>query len=264
MAYPWPVERPSRGEMAVKVTAGRVFRSVPQEDTIDGQRMRYQCPVTCDSTVSGARQQEVIVACLIARSALAGVEDHSAGWQGISGSSGYGAGHGIELGNLGHGGLHEGLSGYGGSYGGGGFEHGLHEGGYVQHQYAPAVPVSEHVEITKPVPIPVVKNVGVPVAQPVAIAVPHPVAVGVPQPYPVHVPVAQPVAIPVVKTVAVPVEKKVPYPVEKVIPVPVEKHVPIPVEKHIPVPVEKPYPIHVPVYKHVYHRVKSHGHGWSH
>lgn len=105
---------------------------------------------------------------------------------------------------------------------------------------------------------------GVPVAQPVAIGVPHPVAVGVPQPFPVHVPVAKPVAIPVVKTVAIPVEKKVPFPVEKVIPVPVEKHVPITVEKHIPVPVEKPYPIHVPVYKHVFHRVKSHGYGWTH
>ncbi|KAG6801205.1 zinc finger protein [Apis mellifera caucasica] len=197
----------------------------------------------------------VLVALLLAsRSVVGSIESSSGGWQGISGSD-YGTGHGVEL--VGHG-----LSDYG-SYGGGGIGHGLYEG-HVQHHYAPAVPVSQHVEITKPVPVPVVKNVGVPVAQPVAIGVPHPVAVGVPQPFPVHVPVAKPVAIPVVKTVAIPVEKKVPFPVEKVIPVPVEKHVPITVEKHIPVPVEKPYPIHVPVYKHVFHRVKSHGYGWSH
>lgn len=71
----------------------------------------------------------------------------------ISGSD-YGTGHGVEL--VGHG-----LSGYG-SYGGGdgdGIGHGLYEG-HVQHHYAPAIPVSQHVEITKPVPVPVVKNVG--------------------------------------------------------------------------------------------------------
>ncbi|CAK9806536.1 hypothetical protein ANTPLA_LOCUS4924 [Anthophora plagiata] len=210
--------------------------------------------------VTGA---QVIVACLIAKIAVASIEGESEGWQGVSGGGSYGTGHGIDLGDLSGGGLHhEGISSYG-SYGGGGIDHGL-QGGHVQHHYAPAVPVSEHVEITKPVPIPVVRNVGVPVAHPVAIGVPHPVAVGVPQPYPVHVPVAKPVAIPVVKTIAVPIEKRIPYPVEKIIPVPVEKHVPIPVEKHIPVPVEKPYPIHVPVYKHVFHRVKSYGHGWSH
>ena len=68
----------------------------------------------------------------------------------ISGSD-YGTGHGVEL--VGHG-----LAGYG-SYGGGGVAHGLYEG-HVQHHYAPAIPVSQHVEITKPVPVPVVKNVG--------------------------------------------------------------------------------------------------------
>ncbi|XP_066585106.1 uncharacterized protein [Prorops nasuta] len=138
------------------------------------------------------------------------------------------------------------------------------EGGYqeeqVQHHYGQTVPISEHVEVTKPIPVPVVKNIGIPVAAPVAIPVPHPIAIGVPQPYPVHVPVAKPVAIPVVKTIAVPVEKKVPYAVEKIIPVPVEKPVPIPVEKNIPVPVDKPYPIHIPVYKHVFYRVKHHPH----
>ncbi|XP_043287855.1 uncharacterized protein [Venturia canescens] len=146
-----------------------------------------------------------------------------------------------------------------GGFGHGGFGHG---GGWEQHQHAHAYPISQHVEVTKPVAIPVYKNIGVPVAQPVAIKVPHPVAVGVAQPYPVHVPVAHPVAIPVVKTVAVAVVKKVPYPVEKIIPVPVEKPVPITIEKHIPVPVEKPYPIHIPIYKHVFHRPKP-SHGWG-
>ncbi|XP_036145904.1 uncharacterized protein LOC105840071 [Monomorium pharaonis] len=116
--------------------------------------------------------------------------------------------------------------------------------------------ISEHVEITKPVPVPVVKNIGVPVAQPVSIPVPQPMAIGVAQPYPVHVPFVQPVAVPVVKTIAIPVEKKVPYPVEKIVPVRVEKAVPITIEKHVPVPVEKLYPIHIPVYKHIYHRRK--------
>lgn len=74
----------------------------------------------------------------------------------VSSDGGYGTGHGVELGHL-SGGLHDSLGGYG-SYGGGGFDHGLH--GHVQHHYAPAVPVSEHVEITKPVPVPVIKNVG--------------------------------------------------------------------------------------------------------
>ena len=63
----------------------------------------------------------------------------------VSASSDYGSEHGVEL------------VGYG-SYGDGGFN-GLH-GGHIQHHYAPAVPVSQHVEVTKPVPIPVVKNVG--------------------------------------------------------------------------------------------------------
>ncbi|KAL2731917.1 protein SEY1-like [Vespula squamosa] len=197
----------------------------------------------------------------------------SGGWQGIStnyGSS-YGGHEDISLHNS-YGNIHQDVSSYGSydSYGGGGYglnsglDHGLYEGHSQHHYGVQAVPISEHVEITKPVPVPVVKNIGVPVAQPVAIPVPRPVAIGIPQPYPVHVPIAKPVAIPVVKTVAVPVEKKVPYPVEKVIPVPVEKAVPITIEKHVPVPVEKPYPIHIPIYKHIFHRIKSHGHGWSH
>ncbi|XP_050585736.1 uncharacterized protein LOC126919996 [Bombus affinis] len=227
----------------------RIKRIGPSSST-RSIRIRFfiYCPISNRKMISWSF---VWVTIIFAKYVMASIEGSPGGWQGISAGNDYGSGHGLELG---------GLSSYG-SYGGGGLDHGLHGG---QVHYAEAVPVSEHVEITRPVPVPVVKNVGVPVAQPVAIGVPHPVAVGVPQPYPVHVPVAKPVAIPVVKTVAVPVEKKVPFPVEKVIPVPVEKHVPVPVEKHIPVPVEKPYPIHVPVYKHVFHRVKSHGHGWSH
>ncbi|XP_070519709.1 zinc finger protein 512B [Cardiocondyla obscurior] len=131
----------------------------------------------------------------------------------------------------------------------------------VQHSISQAVPISEHVEVTKPVIVPIVKNIGIPVTQPVTIPVPHPMAVGVAQPYPVHVPVVQPVAVPVVKTIAIPVEKKIPYPIEKIIPVPIEKLVPIKIEKHIPVPVEKLYPIHIPVYKHIFHRrrIKKYG-----
>ncbi|KAG5314060.1 Z512B protein, partial [Acromyrmex insinuator] len=127
----------------------------------------------------------------------------------------------------------------------------------IQHTIVQAVPINEHVEITKPVPVPVIKNIGIPVPQHVSIPIPHPMAVGVAQPYPVHVPVIQHIPVPVVKTIAIPVEKKVPYPVEKIIPVPVEKPVPITIEKHVPVPVEKLYPIHIPIYKHVFHRRKT-------
>ncbi|XP_053593938.1 cell division protein ZipA [Microplitis demolitor] len=116
------------------------------------------------------------------------------------------------------------------------------------------VTVNEHVEITKPLALPVFKYIGVPYQQPVEIPVPHTVAVRVPQPYPVHVPVMQPVGYPVMKTIFVPVEKKVPYEVERIVPVPVEQPVPIAIEKPIPVPVEAPYPIHIPIYKNIYHR----------
>ncbi|KAH0954454.1 hypothetical protein HN011_010840 [Eciton burchellii] len=124
----------------------------------------------------------------------------------------------------------------------------------IQHTFVQSVPISEHVEVTNPVAVPIVKNIGVPIPHAVKIPVPHPIAVAVAQPYPVHVPIAQPVAVPIVRTIAIPVEKKVPYPIEKIIPVPVEKPVPITVEKHVPVPVERPYPIHIPVYKHVFYR----------
>lgn len=67
-----------------------------------------------------------------------------------------------------YGNIHQDISSYGSydSYGGGGhgfnsgLDHGLYEG-HAQHHYGvQTVPISEHVEITKPVPIPVVKNIG--------------------------------------------------------------------------------------------------------
>ncbi|XP_066585108.1 uncharacterized protein [Prorops nasuta] len=145
---------------------------------------------------------------------------------------------------------------YGGGYGEDSGSHGISFEN--EHNTVHSVPVSEHVEVTKPIPVPVYKEIGIPVPQPVKINIPHPVAVGIPQPYPVAVPVSKPVPIQIVKTIAVPVEKKVPYPVEKHIPVPVEKAVPITIEKHIPVPVLKPYPIRIPVYKTIYHHAKGH------
>ncbi|XP_011494549.1 PREDICTED: uncharacterized protein LOC105359618 [Ceratosolen solmsi marchali] len=126
-----------------------------------------------------------------------------------------------------------------------------------EHQYVQSIPVSEHVEVTKPVAIPVYKEIGVPVLHPVKINIPHPITIGIPQPYPVAVPVSQPLPVQITKTIAVPVEKKVPYAVEKHIPIPVEKLVPIKIEKHIPVPVYKPYPIKIPVYKTIYHHLKE-------
>ncbi|XP_043466218.1 uncharacterized protein LOC122501052 [Leptopilina heterotoma] len=146
---------------------------------------------------------------------------------------------------------------YGNYHGSNGNPHGLEDHG---NNYVHSVPVSEHVEVTKPIAIPVYKDIGIPVPQPVKINVPHPVAIGVNQPYPVAVPVARPVPIQIIKTIAVPVEKKVPYPVEKHIPVPVEKPVPITIERHIPVPLVKPYPIKIPIYKTIYHHAKGHSH----
>ncbi|KAK0084387.1 hypothetical protein PV325_007115 [Microctonus aethiopoides] len=142
----------------------------------------------------------------------------------------------------------------------GGYDYSEHQSGGDVHgdNHVHSVPVSEHVEVTKPVAVPVYKEIGVPVAQPVKIHIPHPVAVGIAQPYPVAVPVSHPVPIQIIKTIAVPVERKVPYAVEKHIPVPIEKPVPIHVERHIPVPVEKPYPIKIPVYKTIHHHAKSH------
>uniref|UniRef100_A0ABD2X7B5 Uncharacterized protein n=1 Tax=Trichogramma kaykai TaxID=54128 RepID=A0ABD2X7B5_9HYME len=127
---------------------------------------------------------------------------------------------------------------------------------FYDHQranYVQSVPLTEHVEVTRPAAVPVYKEIGIPVVQPFKISLSHPVAVGLPQPYPIPVPVPHAVPVKVVRTVPVPVERKVPFPIEKHIPVPVDKYVPYAIEKHIPVPVYEPYPIKVPFYKTIYH-----------
>ncbi|XP_025267483.1 zinc finger protein 512B-like [Camponotus floridanus] len=191
-----------------------------------------------------------ILICLLTKTAFASFIESNSGWHGVMN---YGS-------NVNDAQIHQDLSSYGSisSHGNNGDFHvelskKLNNMGNI-HTFAQPVSISEHVEITKPVVVPIVKNIGVPVAQPVTIPVPHPVAVTVAQPYPVQVPVAQPIPVPIVKTIAIPVEKKVPYPIEKIVPVPVEKLMPITIEKHVPIPIEKPYPIHIPVYKHIFHR----------
>ncbi|XP_053698774.1 mantle protein-like [Sabethes cyaneus] len=126
----------------------------------------------------------------------------------------------------------------------------------VIHTKAKTVPISQHIEVETPVPVPYVKKIHVPVPKGVKIQIPHPVLVPVPQPYPVHVPVSQPVAVPVIREITIPIEKIVPYPVEKKVPVPIEKPVPYPVEKHIPVHIPQPYPVKVPVVKTIVHKLK--------
>lgn len=143
-------------------------------------------------------------------------------------------------------------------YGGGESNDHSEESG-IYHTHGHSTPVSKHVEITKPVAVPVYKQIHVPVQKPFHVQIPHPVLVPVPQPYPIHVPVAQPVAVPIVKEISIPVEKVVPYPVEKKVPYPVEKHVPYPVEKHVTIPVHQPIPYKVPIVKTIFHKVKSHG-----
>ncbi|XP_055526365.1 uncharacterized protein LOC129719039 [Wyeomyia smithii] len=126
----------------------------------------------------------------------------------------------------------------------------------VIHTKAKVVPISQHIEVESPMPVPYVKKIHVPVPKGVKIQIPHPVLVPVPQPYPVHVPVSQPVAVPVIREITIPIEKIVPYPVEKKVPVPIEKPVPYPVEKHIPVHIPQPYPVKVPVVKTIVHKLK--------
>lgn len=48
----------------------------------------------------------------------------------------------------------ESYSNYGGHYGGG------YDGGNVQHQHAQTISLGEHIEITRPVAVPVYKNIG--------------------------------------------------------------------------------------------------------
>ncbi|XP_055616303.1 uncharacterized protein LOC129762250 [Toxorhynchites rutilus septentrionalis] len=126
----------------------------------------------------------------------------------------------------------------------------------VIHTKAKMIPISQHVEVERPVPVPYVKKIHVPIPKGVRIQIPHPVLVPVPQPYPVHVPVSQPVAVPVIREITIPIEKIVPYPVEKRVPVPIEKPVPYPVEKHVPVHIPQPYPVKVPVIKTIVHKMK--------
>ncbi|XP_018051077.1 PREDICTED: zinc finger protein 512B-like [Atta colombica] len=198
----------------------------------------------------------IITLCLLIKTTFANLSVDNAGWHGLSDfdiTNYVSNDHNIHQNIPSHGS-------YSSFENGGDFHLDMDQGfkdSNIQHTIVQAVPINEHVEITKPVPIPVIKNIGIPVPQHVSIPVPHPMAVGVAQPYPVHVPVIQHIPVPVVKTIAIPVEKKVPYPVEKIIPVPVEKPVPITIEKHVPVPVEKLYPIHIPIYKHVFHRRKT-------
>jgi hypothetical protein len=125
---------------------------------------------------------------------------------------------------------------------------------YHTHEYAE--PISQHIEVQKPVAIPYVQKIHVPIPKGVRVNIPHPVLVPVPKPYPVHIPVSQPIAIPVIKEITIPIEKIVPYAVEKKVPVPIEKPIPYPVEKHIPVHIPKPYPIRVPIVKTIIHKAK--------
>ncbi|XP_065094724.1 titin-like [Ochlerotatus camptorhynchus] len=127
----------------------------------------------------------------------------------------------------------------------------------VIHTKAKAIPISQHIEVEKPVPVHYVKKIHVPIPKGVKVHIPHPVLVPVPQPYPVHIPVAQPVAVPVIREITIPIEKIVPYPVEKRVPVPIEKPVPYPVEKHVPVHIPQPYPVKVPVIKTIVHKYKA-------
>ncbi|XP_053658866.1 uncharacterized protein LOC128707933 [Anopheles marshallii] len=130
-------------------------------------------------------------------------------------------------------------------------------GPQIIHTKGRAIPISQHVEIETPVPVPYVKKIHVPIPQEVRVKIPHPVLVPVPRPYPVHIPVAQPIAVPDIKEITVPIEKIVPYPVEKKIPVPIEKPVPYPIEKHVPVYLPQPIPVKVPIVKTIIHRVKQ-------
>lgn len=106
-------------------------------------------------------------------------------------------------------------------------------------------PISQHVEVTKPIVVPVYKKFPYAVSKKFPVAIPHPVLVPVPAYYPVNVHISQPVATPVIREIRVPIEREVLYPVEKKVPVVVDKPVQYQVEKHYPVYVPKPYPVRV-------------------
>ncbi|KAJ8925463.1 hypothetical protein NQ315_009297 [Exocentrus adspersus] len=121
------------------------------------------------------------------------------------------------------------------------------EGGYEGGGSSAGVDISQTVEITRHVPIPIYKHEEVPIPHSVPVPVPHPVAVPIPQPYPVHIKVPYPVAIPVIKTIHIPIEKPIPVPIEKPVPYHIEKPIPVPVEVHVPVKIPRPVPVKVPV-----------------
>lgn len=123
------------------------------------------------------------------------------------------------------------------------------------------IPISEHIEIMKPVPVPSIRHVPVPFSKPYHISVPYPVIVPVPQPYPVKVPVYKPVPVAVIKEFQIPIEKLTPYPVVKNIPYPVSKGVPYNVEKEVKVNVPQPYPVKIPIIKTIIHSSKDFGKG---
>lgn len=111
--------------------------------------------------------------------------------------------------------------------------------------YGQETPISQHVEVTKPIVVPIYKKFPYAVSKRFPVAIPHPVLVPVPAYYPVNVEVSQPYAFPVIKEVRIPIEREVMYAVEKHVPVIIEKPVKYNVEKHYPVYVPKPYPVKV-------------------
>lgn len=123
------------------------------------------------------------------------------------------------------------------------------------------IPISQHIEIMKPVPIPSIRHVPVPFSKPYHISVPYPIIVPVPQPYPVRVPIYKPVPVSVIKEFQIPIEKLSPYPVVKNIPYPVSKGVPYNVEKEVKVNVPQPYPVKIPIIKTIIHSSKNFGKG---
>lgn len=130
--------------------------------------------------------------------------------------------------------------------------------------YGEETPISQHVEVTKPIAVPIYKRFPYPVAKKFNVAIPHPVlgnfrkaslgsldmtklklSVPYPAPYPVNVAISNPVAVPVFREIRIPIEREVLYPVEKKVPVTYEKPVQYQVEKHYPVYVPRPYPVRV-------------------
>lgn len=117
--------------------------------------------------------------------------------------------------------------------------------GNTESSYGEETPISQHIEITKPVVVPVYKKFPYAVPKKFPVAIPHPVLVPIPAYYPVNVQISQPVASPEIREIRIPIEREVLYPVNKYIPVAVEKPLKYEVDKHFPVYVFKPYPVKV-------------------